>query len=90
MQKYIQWVSHDDTLAAATRLLIVVVHVELFGRAVATARAATRAGRVALDLPVESPDLADNVEEGFLDIGARLGRRLDKLAAKALRQVFTL
>lgn len=72
---------HEHALGAASSLLLAVVHIHGLGWAVCACGAAA-AGRVALHLAVVSPDFSHDIEKGLVNVDARLGRRLNELAAE--------
>jgi hypothetical protein len=80
---------HNDTLGAASGLLLAMVHIHRLGRAIG-ARETAAAGGVALHLAVVSSDLANNVVKGLLNIQTRLGGSLDELAAERTSQSLSL
>jgi len=71
--------SHDHASPAAAGVLVPAVHVHLIVR---TLRLRAAAAGIAGHVFVVFPDLAHDVEEGVVDVDARLGRRLDELAAE--------
>jgi hypothetical protein len=75
---------HYCALAAAA--LLVLVHLEAFHVVVAGAGAAW----VRRHVPVISPDLTDNVEEGVVDVDTGPGGCLDELAAETACECGTL
>jgi hypothetical protein len=75
---------HYCALAAAA--LLVFVHLEALHVVVAGATAARVRGHV----PVVSPDLTDNVEEGVVNIDTGPGRCLNELAAETACECGTL
>jgi hypothetical protein len=80
---------HNDTLGAASGLLLAMVHIHRLGRAIG-ARETAAAGGVALHLAVVSSDLANNVVKGLLNIQTRLGGSLDELAAERTSQSLSI
>jgi hypothetical protein len=78
---------HQDTLAAAV-LGIIVSHLHLAHLTTAVGHPA--AGGISLHLTVVLADLADRVVKCLFDIYRRLGRRLEKLAAKGVGERFAL
>ena len=78
---------HQDTPAAAT-LSIIVSHLHFAHLAAAVGHPA--AGGIALHLTVVLADLTDRVVKCLFDIYRRLGRRLEKLAAKGIGERFAL
>lgn len=80
---------HDDTLGTAAGLSLAFAHLHFVGGA-AAATVAAAACRVALHLAVETSDLSDDIVEGLINVDARLGRRLNELAAEVLCQGLAL
>jgi hypothetical protein len=72
--------------ALAATAVLVFVHLEVLHVVVAGAVATRVRGHV----PVVSPDLADNVEEGVVDINTGPGGCLDELATEATCECSTL
>lgn len=80
---------HDDALSAtAASTDAIVVHVEVtIGRA---ARTITAAGCVGRHVLVEAANFTDDIVKSIVNIGARLGRGFDELAAKVSSERFSL
>ena len=77
---------HDETGAAAL-LLVVVLDAHLGDAVGLSARGRARVRRHFLVVPA---DLPYDVVKGVVDVDARLGRRLDELAAKLPREILAL
>jgi hypothetical protein len=70
---------HDHTLAAASRILIVLLHIQLV---IGSSWSARGGAGVAGHVLVVLSDLAHDVVEGIVDVYAVLGGCLDEVAAK--------